>query len=281
MKLGPTRVEARARRLAPLMRLNPISRVHLHRLWYGKSEATPNRMRLIVAAARSLTGLWVTAADLFDLEPDLAILRPNVLLGHVDPARGETRRLSLFSVPRPLRQWRAVMPHQEQEASAAEMLDVLYREHAPLLCATARHRYGIPHEDVRALVHDIFASLLERRPQVDDMRAFLLGAMQNAARHYWRKRRHESPLLDEHQDTADESTSADLERWSTRVSLAAALAQLGPRCRETLRRYYLDEEKPRDIAEHLDTSAAYVMQLLSSCRKRAREIYCRITRATA
>ena len=48
---------------------------------------------------------------------------------------------------------------------------------------------------------------------------------------------------------------------------------------ETLRRYYLDEENPRDIAEHLDTSAAYVMQLLSNCRKRAREIYCRLTRA--
>ena len=173
------------------------------------------------------------------------------------------------------------MPVQEQEASAAQMLDVLYREHAPLLCATARHRYGIPYEDVRALVHDIFASMLERRPQVDDMRAFLLGAMQNAARYYWRKRRHESPLLDEHEDTADESTSAGIERWSTRISLAAALAQLGPKCRETLRRYYLDEEKPCDIAQHLETSAAYVMQLLSSCRKRAREIYCRITRAQA
>lgn len=159
------------------------------------------------------------------------------------------------------------------------MLDVLYREHAPLLCATARYRHGVPPDDVQSLVHDIFASMLERRPQVDDMRAFLLGAMQNAARHYWRKRRHESPLLAEHEDAADESTADGLERWSTSLSLAAALAELGPKCRETLRRYYLDEEKPRDIAEHLDTSAAYVMQLLSSCRKRAREIYCRITRA--
>lgn len=173
------------------------------------------------------------------------------------------------------------MPTQNQEASAAHLLEVLYHEHAPLLCATARHRYRIPGEDVEALVHDIFASMLERRPQVDDMRAFLLGAMQNAARYYWRKRRHESPLLDAHEATADETTSADLERWSTNLSLGATLAQLGPKCRETLRRYYLDEEKPRDIAEHLDTSAAYVMQLLSSCRKRAKEIYCRITRAHA
>lgn len=173
------------------------------------------------------------------------------------------------------------MSSQDQGPSAAQLLERLYREHAPLLCATARHRHRIPSEDVEALVHDIFASLLERRPQVEDMRAFLLGAMQNAARHYWRKRRHESPLLDEHASTADESTAAGLERWSTNLSLGATLAQLGPKCRETLRRYYLDEEKPCAIAEHLDTSAAYVMQLLSSCRKRAREIYCRITRARA
>jgi RNA polymerase sigma factor (sigma-70 family) len=166
----------------------------------------------------------------------------------------------------------------DQEQSAAQMLEVMYREHAPLLCATARHRYRIPADDVEALVHDIFASMLERSPQVDDMRAFLLGAMQNASRHYWRKRRHEAPLLAEHEDTADERTADGLERWSTSLSLGAMLAQLAPKCRETLRRYYLNEEKPHDIAERLETSAAYVMQLLSSCRKRAREIYCRLTR---
>lgn len=280
MKLGPTRVEARARRLAPLMHLNPISRVHLHRLWYGKSEATPSRIRLIVAAARSLTGLWVTAADLFDLEPDLAILGPNAVLGHVDPARRATRRLSLFAVPRPPRPWRTLVPLPEGEASAA-WLDGLYREHAPLLRAAARHRYGIPDDDVRALVHDLFASLLERRPQVDDLRAYLLGAMRNAARHYWRECGRESPLLGEHEGTVDESTANGLERWSRHLGLAAALAQLGPRCRETLRRHYLDDERPRDIAEHLETSTAYVMQLLSSCRRRARDIYCSITRTTA
>ncbi|HEX8254447.1 MAG TPA: sigma-70 family RNA polymerase sigma factor [Thermoanaerobaculia bacterium] len=162
---------------------------------------------------------------------------------------------------------------------AAEILEELYREHAALLCATAHHRYGIPPEDVQALVHDVFASMLERNPQVDDTRAFLLGAMQNAARHYWRKRRHEAPLLEEHERTADDTTAAELERWTTNLSLGATLAQLGAKCRETLRRYYLEDEKPRDIAEHLETSAAYVMQLLSNCRKRAREIYCRITRA--
>jgi RNA polymerase sigma factor (sigma-70 family) len=170
---------------------------------------------------------------------------------------------------------------QDQGSSAVQMLEVLYREHAPLLCATARYRHRVPPEDVQALVHDVFASILERCPQVDDMRAFLLGAIQNASRYYWRKRRYEAPLLDEHEETADQSTAARLDRWTTNLSLGATLAQLEPKCRETLRRYYLDEQKPGDIAEHLATSAGYVMQLLSSCRKRAREIYSRITRPQA
>ena len=185
---------------------------------------------------------------------------------------------SLFTAARPLRPWKPQAPHDD-EPSAAETLETLYHEHAQLLCATARHRYRVPPEDVEALVHDIFASMLERRPQVDDMRAFLLGAVQNASRHYWRKRRHEAPLLDEHEDTADDRAGVRLEQWATHLSLGATLAQLGTKCRETLRRYYLDEEDPREIAEQLDTSTAYVMQLLSSCRKRAREIYCRLTRA--
>ncbi len=173
----------------------------------------------------------------------------------------------------------AAIDEQEQSASAAQAFEVLYREHAALLCAAARHRYRIPPEDVEALVHDVFASVLERRPRVDDMRAFLLGAIHNAARYYWRKRRFEAPLLEEHENAADDSTAAGVDRWITNLSLAAALAQLGPKCRETLRRYYLEEQSPREIAAHLGTTAAYVMQLLSGCRKRAREIYGRLTRA--
>src|SRR5687768_12888651 len=137
---------------------------------------------------------------------------------HVTPTMSaHARALSLFSEPRPFRPSKVLVATDVQEQSAVQMLEVQYREHAPLLCATARHRYRIPAEDVEALVHDIFASMLERLPQVEDMRAFLLGAMQNASRHYWRKRRHEAPLLAEHEDTADESTANGLERWSTNL----------------------------------------------------------------
>jgi RNA polymerase sigma factor (sigma-70 family) len=152
-------------------------------------------------------------------------------------------------------------------------LEVLYRKHAPLLRSNARRRFGVPADDIDALVHDVFASFLERQPQVDDVRAFLLGAINNACRHYWRKRQHETPLLAEHESTPDSTTEEELEQWVLFLSLGATLARLGTKCRETLRRYYLRDEKPEVIAVQLGTTIGYVFQLLSTCRKRAREIF--------
>jgi len=161
--------------------------------------------------------------------------------------------------------------------SASVRLERHYREHAPLLRTTAKFRHRIPPEDVDELVHDVFTSWLERQPRVDDMRAYLLAATNNACLHYWRKRAREMPLLEEHEETSDHSTVKGVDRWIVQLSLGATLAQLGPKCRETLRLYYLEHQTPDTIAETLDTTRRYVFQLLHTCRKRAREIYTRLT----
>lgn len=57
----------------------------------------------------------------------------------------------------------------------------MYREHVGLLRATARVRYRIPPDDIEALVNDVFASLLERRPRIQDARAFLSARLAIAA----------------------------------------------------------------------------------------------------
>jgi len=163
------------------------------------------------------------------------------------------------------------------EQTAVQRLEDMYHAHAPLLRTTARLRYRVPCDDADALVHDVFASFLERQPRVDDIRAYLLAAISHACKYYWRKRQHEAPLLPEHDDTKDDATSSRVDRWTLHVSLAAALAQLGEKCRETLRRYYIQEEKPDSIARSMDTTQGYVFQLLHSCRKRARDIYRRLT----
>lgn len=161
--------------------------------------------------------------------------------------------------------------------SPAQHLEAMYHDHAPLLRTTARLRYRIPPADAEALVHDVFASFLERQPKVRDTRAYLLAAINHACKYYWRKRRREAPLLPEHDETHDERSRAEEERWTLQLSLAATLTHLGPKCREILRRYYMNEEKPDAIARSMETTPGYVFQLLHSCRKRARDIYRKLT----
>lgn len=267
MRLQPTQVVAEAKRVARSLGLSEaISRQHFIRLRAGSSGATEEKIRLLVTTFRRMTGMHVRATDLFDLEPAVPGLGFSAVA-----LRDSTRRLSLFSTARGTAPWSFLV--DQNRPSAAETLEVLYREHAALLRTNARRRFRIPEDDIEALVHDVFASFLERQPRVDDVRAYLIGATNNACMYYWRKRRHEAPLLAEHEERADFSTEEGLEKWTLQLSVAATLARLGSRCRETLRRYYLGEEKPADIAVGLDTSKAYVFQLLSTCRKIARKIF--------
>jgi RNA polymerase sigma factor (sigma-70 family) len=174
--------------------------------------------------------------------------------------------------------WWATVTNDQSEMSTAHPLEVLYREHEALLRSIAQFRYRVPPCDAEALVHDIFASFLERQPDAYDAKAFLIGSINNACKHYWRKRQYEEPLLPHHELTPSDDEAAKLERWALRLSLGATLARLGGKCSETLRRYYLRDESAESIAQELETSPAYIWQLLSSCRKRARQIYCSITR---
>lgn len=171
------------------------------------------------------------------------------------------------------------MPDEDRsDLPRANALELLYREHEAVLRAIAEYRYRIPPADAEALVHDVFASFLERQPETFDAKAYLIGSINNACKYYWRKRQHEAPLLPEHELTPNDDEARRLEQWTLRVSLGATLARLGGKCSETLRRYYLRDESAESIAEQLDTSTAYVWQLLSSCRKRARQIYHTLTK---
>ena len=273
MGITPMQVLAEAKKLARRTGAT-LSRQRLHRVRYG-GAATDGVIRLIVAVMRSLTGIPVVAAELFDLEPATPRLAYAVLMGHPDPFRSGTRRLSIFSLPHRSNPWRHSV--DEEPLSATQLLELLYQRHAAFLHTTAKYRYRIPAEDVEELVHDIFLSYLQRMPRVDDHRAYLLGALRNAVSYYHRKHRHETPLLPEHEDTEDGASRTREEQWTLRISLGATLAQMGEKCRETLRRYYLLEHSTEQIARDQKTTPAYVFQLLHACRKRAREIYQRLT----
>lgn len=279
MGLRPKEFFAAATRVAAKLGLRRVSPTHLTRIRYGKQKPTEEKILLLTATLREMTGLAVPASELFLIEPADGLLSTAAMTGFFSALHGARRTRSIPS-ERALRAWGSRMDDQQLNGmTASERLEVLYREHAPLLRVAARRRHDIPPDDIDGLVNDVFLSFLERQPHVDDPRAYLIAAMNNSCLYYRRKRQHEAPLLPEHEATSDDSTAQRVDRWTLHLSLGKTLASLGPKCRETLRRYYLNDEQPKAIAAELDTTTGYVLQLLHTCRKRAREIYTKLTEA--
>jgi RNA polymerase sigma factor (sigma-70 family) len=148
-----------------------------------------------------------------------------------------------------------------------------YREHAARLRDLAEKKFNIPPLDATGVVNEVFASYMLRRENIRDARQWLVGAVCHASRAYWRVASRTDPLPpDVH--NYEHPDSPGLEgRIVDRVTMASALTQIGPKCRETLRLYYAEGYSAAEIAQHLGTTSGYVMQLLHTCRKRVRKAY--------
>ena len=158
-------------------------------------------------------------------------------------------------------------------ASAAADADAVYVRHAPLLRAIALRKFRVPLADVDALVHDVFASYFVNASNIRTLRPYLIGAICNAARQYWRKREAERAVFCDGASCPAASDEELLESVTRKVRVATLLARLRPSCRELLRRYYLDGESTASIAASRDTTTNSVLVLLHGCRKSARAIF--------
>src|SRR6266542_3764339 len=251
-----------------------ISRQHFGRLKSGHAAASEEKIFIIVAAFRELSGIALRACDLFDVEPETAggALAPQRLIAAAAANIGNTS-VPLSSDSHSSRTWRASVP-DEPGPCATEAFEELYTQYGVLLRSIAMRRFGVPPDDAEALVHDTFVAYLERHTIIRDVKRWLMGAVGNACKNYWRTRKREAPLLPEHDETADPAADEAVEQRMRRSAVVAVLAQLGPKCRETLHRYYLGEETKEAIAEELSTSPGYVLKLLIACRQRAYEVFC-------
>lgn len=164
--------------------------------------------------------------------------------------------------------WIACGPAGSKALPFADIYDRL----APLLRHIASEKFHVPRADADGLVHDIFLTFITNPTNVREVRPYLIGAICNASRKYWRRRQsHESVFAPS--DGIDEAIDMrSLDEVSVRLTVAATLARLCPRCRETLRRYYLDGESTAAIAAAMETTPAYVFKLLHQCRKQAHAV---------
>src|SRR5258706_8992754 len=62
-----------------------------------------------------------------------------------------------------------------------------YEKNCDLLVAVAIRKFQVPAVDAEALAHEVFLSYLKRKDEIRELHKWLLGAICNASRYYWRQ----------------------------------------------------------------------------------------------
>ncbi|HEV3484983.1 MAG TPA: sigma-70 family RNA polymerase sigma factor [Vicinamibacterales bacterium] len=162
-------------------------------------------------------------------------------------------------------------------ASAADDVEALYVEHRSLLLYVASRKFRIPEGDAENLIQEVFLSFLQTGTKIDNVRAWLVAAMCNASRHYWRASGRTESLPEDFSDHSDPLSLGLADQFATKMTVHQALNYLQPRCRETLWLHYFEGRSAGDVARELETTNRYAEKLIHNCLKRVREIYLNIT----
>ena len=164
-------------------------------------------------------------------------------------------------------------PATELPDGEKESFEQLYGRTVALLRYLSRIRFGIPDDEAESLVQDVFLAYVRRSGDVFDPQAWLVGAISNACRKYWRTQGREVPLPPESAEWADGGALVAVTSVVDRMAFQATLDRLDDRGREVLRRFYVEGESTAVIATAFGTTAGAVQVLLHTTRKRAHAIY--------
>jgi len=158
--------------------------------------------------------------------------------------------------------------------------EVVYVEHAPRLRRIAMRKFEIPPDDADELVQEVLFSYFSNPVAVrSNLRAYLIGAICNASRNYWRSRRSQDRVFVYDEKASDDAVTPDVfDGVDLQLVIAATLSRLHPRCREVLKRYCLDGDDSGAVAQALNTTPTNVNLIVHKCRKSARAVYDEITR---
>jgi len=147
-----------------------------------------------------------------------------------------------------------------------------YEELAGRLRVISQKKFHIPEEDAEQVVHTVFEVYLRRRTTVHDLERYLVASVCNASRDYWRAKKGAEQVPIEAEEYVAPATADAEERLVRSLTIAVRLTQLGEQCCEALYLYHLGGYSAREIAEKLGTTEQNAWQILSKCRRRAKEM---------
>jgi RNA polymerase sigma factor (sigma-70 family) len=174
----------------------------------------------------------------------------------------------------------APLPPDAVPAGPAEDVETLYLTHRTLLFYVACRKFHIPEGDAESLIQEVFLSYLQSATRIDNPRAWLVAAMCNASRHYWRAQGRTDQLPEDFGRESDPASLGLAEQFALQMTVRQCLRYLQPRCRETLALHYFEGRSATEVAREMGTTVRYAEKLIHNCLKRVREIYVNITTVT-
>src|ERR1700686_5381859 len=171
----------------------------------------------------------------------------------------------------------------EPEAPAPLDLGQLYIEHRMLLLVIAARKFNVPEADCENLVQDAMLALLGRLGErVENPRGFLIGAICNACRAYWRAQTRLSNVEGARLDAVAAATVAsEADRIERELVIRRVLSRLSPADREVLRLHYYEQLTAREVAERLHVTHRYAEKRIVEALRHARIVYTELTTRSA
>ncbi|HEY6137420.1 MAG TPA: sigma-70 family RNA polymerase sigma factor [Thermoanaerobaculia bacterium] len=163
------------------------------------------------------------------------------------------------------------------EAPVEVDIGVLYVDYRMLLLSVACRKFRIPECEAENLIQEVFLSFLQAGTKIENAKAWLVAAMCNASRHYWRAQGRTEPLPEDYGERCDPASNGVADREAQKLTVHQALEYLQPRCRQTLYLHYFEGRSAGDVAREMETTNRYAEKLIHNCLKRIREIYLTIT----
>jgi len=162
------------------------------------------------------------------------------------------------------------------ERAEEHAFEAIYSQYFDLLAQIAIFKFQVPDSEAETLVHDVLISYLRKGGDILDLRAWLIGAICHASRHYWRLNgRTIGTDADIERDRADPASLRILDSLPDQIAAREALECLGPRYREILHMRYFEGCTIAEVAIRLGVKTKYAQKLITKCLRRAEREYSR------
>jgi RNA polymerase sigma factor (sigma-70 family) len=163
--------------------------------------------------------------------------------------------------------------HAVDVVSSPHAVEEAYRLQYELLLHISTRRFSVPRHDAEGLVHEVFVSYLASSHEIRDARAYLVGAICNASRYYWRSHGRLETLPSDFDHRTDPSAAMLSDSMATRITISETIKRLHEKCQKTLRLKYWDGCSAAEVAAAFSTTNRYAEKLIHKCLKKAHEIY--------